>query len=245
MSSAVVILYYIVLTTSLWCVIGNVNAIVSCTLVDVATSLSCLALVQGPSPLLLSGFLSAIQPYTHHGGHLLCWFNIENDDCQQAYHSTNITRHNQAIDFCHYAYNSTTITQYYRITNNSGDTKKRTCKTYQSEHHTMKTLTLTLCLPFHSTISSSAISSMKLKADKHEVADRICTVVKNFQKVDPAKVTPNAHSQNDLGLDSLDTVDIVMALEEEFGCEIPDNEADKINFTGLAVDFMASHPQAK
>ncbi|KAF2286429.1 hypothetical protein GH714_016882 [Hevea brasiliensis] len=58
-------------------------------------------------------------------------------------------------------------------------------------------------------------------------------------------VTPNAHFQNDLGLDSLDSVEVVMALEEEFGFEIPDNEADKISSVNLAVDFIASHPQAK
>ncbi|KAG5549538.1 hypothetical protein RHGRI_014758 [Rhododendron griersonianum] len=81
--------------------------------------------------------------------------------------------------------------------------------------------------------------------DKSEVTDRVVTVVKNFQKVDPSKVTPNAHFQNDLGLDSLDAVEVVMALEEEFGFEIPDNEADKINSINLAVDFIASHPQAK
>ncbi|XP_043719216.1 acyl carrier protein 2, mitochondrial [Telopea speciosissima] len=81
--------------------------------------------------------------------------------------------------------------------------------------------------------------------NKSEVADRVISVVKNFQKVDPSKVTPSAHFQNDLGLDSLDTVEIVMAFEEEFGFEIPDNEADKINSINLAVDFIASHPQAK
>lgn len=81
--------------------------------------------------------------------------------------------------------------------------------------------------------------------DKSEVADRVICVVKNFQKVEPSKVTPNAHFQNDLGLDSLDAVEIVMALEEEFGFEIPDNEADKINSIDLAVDFISSHPQAK
>lgn len=59
------------------------------------------------------------------------------------------------------------------------------------------------------------------------------------------QVTPAAHFQNDLGLDSLDTVEIVMALEEEFGFEIPDNEADKISTINHAVDFIASHPQAK
>ncbi|PKA61760.1 Acyl carrier protein 2, mitochondrial [Apostasia shenzhenica] len=81
--------------------------------------------------------------------------------------------------------------------------------------------------------------------DKAEVADRVITVVKNFQKVDPSKVTPSADFQKDLGLDSLDTVEIVMALEEEFRFEIPDNEADKINSISLAVDFISSHPQAK
>ncbi|KAG6737675.1 hypothetical protein POTOM_059203 [Populus tomentosa] len=91
--------------------------------------------------------------------------------------------------------------------------------------------------------------------DKSEVTDRVVNVVKNFQKVDPSKgydwklkvkwVTPNAHFQNDLGLDSLDSVEIVMALEEEFQFEIPDNEADKINSISLAIDFISSHPQAK
>ncbi|PKU64255.1 Acyl carrier protein 2, mitochondrial [Dendrobium catenatum] len=60
-----------------------------------------------------------------------------------------------------------------------------------------------------------------------------------------AKVTPKANFQTDLGLDSLDTVEVVMALEEEFGFEIPDNEADKISSINDAVDFIASHPQAK
>ncbi|KAK4717381.1 hypothetical protein R3W88_015719 [Solanum pinnatisectum] len=81
--------------------------------------------------------------------------------------------------------------------------------------------------------------------DKSEVTDRVIDCVKNFPKLDPSKVTPNAHFQNDLGLDSLDTVEIVMALEEEFAFEIPDNEADKISSIDLAVAFIASHPQAK
>lgn len=81
--------------------------------------------------------------------------------------------------------------------------------------------------------------------DKGEVADRVVSVVKNFQKVEPSKVTPSAHFQKDLGLDSLDTVEIVMAFEEEFSFEIPDNDAEKIDSIKTAVDFIASHPQAK
>jgi NADH dehydrogenase (ubiquinone) 1 alpha/beta subcomplex 1 len=58
-------------------------------------------------------------------------------------------------------------------------------------------------------------------------------------------VTPSAHFQKDLGMDSLDTVEVVMAFEEEFGVEIPDAEADKILSTSDAITYIASHPQAQ
>lgn len=59
------------------------------------------------------------------------------------------------------------------------------------------------------------------------------------------QVTPTAAFQGDLGLDSLDAVELVMALEEEFGIEIPDAEADKILSTGEAIAYLSAHPQAK
>jgi NADH dehydrogenase (ubiquinone) 1 alpha/beta subcomplex 1, acyl-carrier protein len=59
------------------------------------------------------------------------------------------------------------------------------------------------------------------------------------------QVTPSSSFAADLGLDSLDAVELVMALEEEFGVEIPDAEADKILSTGEAITYLASHPQAK
>jgi NADH dehydrogenase (ubiquinone) 1 alpha/beta subcomplex 1, acyl-carrier protein len=59
-------------------------------------------------------------------------------------------------------------------------------------------------------------------------------------------LTPDAHFKNDLGLDSLDAVELVMDLEDEFRFEIPDNEADdKMDTIKVAVNFIASHPQAK
>uniref|UniRef100_A0ACD5YKZ2 Uncharacterized protein n=1 Tax=Avena sativa TaxID=4498 RepID=A0ACD5YKZ2_AVESA len=82
--------------------------------------------------------------------------------------------------------------------------------------------------------------------DKDEVTERTIKVVKNFPKIeDGSKVKPDAHFKDDLGLDSLDAVEVVMALEEEFGFEIPDDEADKIDSIKVAVDFIASHPKAK
>lgn len=58
-------------------------------------------------------------------------------------------------------------------------------------------------------------------------------------------MTPNASFDKDLGLDSLDAVEVVMAMEEEFAVEIPDAEADRISTTAEAIEYIASHPQAK
>ncbi len=77
------------------------------------------------------------------------------------------------------------------------------------------------------------------------VAERIMTVVKNFEKVDQSKVTPEARFSEDLGLDSLDAVEVVMAIEDEFAVEIPDAEADKISSIDDAIKYISSHPMAK
>lgn len=61
----------------------------------------------------------------------------------------------------------------------------------------------------------------------------------------PEKVSPSSHFANDLGLDSLDTVELVMALEDEFAIEIPDNEAEKIESCGDAVEYLANNVHAK
>ena len=77
------------------------------------------------------------------------------------------------------------------------------------------------------------------------MTDRIVTVVKNFDKVDSDKVTPTSKFQDDLGLDSLDGVEVVMAIEDEFAIEIPDAEADRILSVADAVEYVCGHPMAK
>jgi acyl carrier protein len=58
------------------------------------------------------------------------------------------------------------------------------------------------------------------------------------------EVTNNASFVDDLGADSLDTVELVMALEEEFECEIPDEEAEKITSVQQAIDYIKAHVKA-
>mmetsp|Transcript_26757 Transcript_26757/g.31578 ORF Transcript_26757/g.31578 Transcript_26757/m.31578 type:complete len:116 (+) Transcript_26757:76-423(+) len=78
-----------------------------------------------------------------------------------------------------------------------------------------------------------------------DVSDRIVSVVQNYDKVDKAKVTPESKFFDDLGLDSLDAVEVVMAIEDEFAIEIPDAEADKIMSIKDASEYVSGHPMAK
>jgi acyl carrier protein len=74
-----------------------------------------------------------------------------------------------------------------------------------------------------------------------DVAERVRKIVVEHLGVDESKVTENASFIDDLGADSLDTVELVMAFEEEFGCEIPDDAAEKIVTVKDAVSFIESH----
>lgn len=71
-----------------------------------------------------------------------------------------------------------------------------------------------------------------------EVFDKVKKIVTEQLGVDEADVKPEASFANDLGADSLDTVELVMALEEEFGIEIPDEAAEGIATVQDAVDFI-------
>ncbi|OIO07032.1 MAG: acyl carrier protein [Elusimicrobia bacterium CG1_02_63_36] len=71
--------------------------------------------------------------------------------------------------------------------------------------------------------------------------DRVKKIIVEQLGVDAAEVTPQAHFVNDLGADSLDTVELVMALEEEFDTEIPDEQAEKIQTVGQAIEYIKAH----
>ncbi len=72
----------------------------------------------------------------------------------------------------------------------------------------------------------------------NDIADRVKKIVIEHLGVEEAKVSEAASFIDDLGADSLDTVELVMAVEEEFGCEIPDDAAEKIVTVKDAIDFI-------
>ena len=74
-----------------------------------------------------------------------------------------------------------------------------------------------------------------------DVAERVKKIVIEHLGVDEAKVTNSASFIDDLGADSLDTVELVMAFEEEFGCEIPDDAAENILTVKDAITFIGDN----
>jgi len=76
------------------------------------------------------------------------------------------------------------------------------------------------------------------------VFDRVKAIVVEQLGVDADQVTPQSKFVEDLGADSLDVVELVMALEEEFDIEIPDEDAEKIVTVGEAAKYIESHAEA-
>jgi acyl carrier protein len=77
------------------------------------------------------------------------------------------------------------------------------------------------------------------------VEERVKQIIVEQLGVDEAEVTPNASFVDDLGADSLDTVELVMAFEEAFEIEIPDEDAEKIRTVQDAVTYIDQHAKAK
>ncbi len=77
------------------------------------------------------------------------------------------------------------------------------------------------------------------------IEERVKQIIVEQLGVDEAEVTPNASFVDDLGADSLDTVELVMAFEEAFEIEIPDEDAEKIRTVQDAITYINQHAKAK
>lgn len=86
----------------------------------------------------------------------------------------------------------------------------------------------------------SSGSSSELERD---IRTRVVNLVKKFDKIDADKVTETADFQKDLSLDSLDRVELVMAFEQEFSVEIPDDKADKLTCCADVAKYIISESQ--
>ncbi|HPI00106.1 MAG TPA: acyl carrier protein [Chitinophagaceae bacterium] len=73
------------------------------------------------------------------------------------------------------------------------------------------------------------------------IPERVTKIVVDMLGVDPKQVTPEASFTNDLGADSLGTVELIMALESEFGISIPDEQAETITTVGQAIAYLEQH----
>ena len=77
-----------------------------------------------------------------------------------------------------------------------------------------------------------------------DVAAKVKEIIVNKLGVDDAQVTPEASFTNDLGADSLDTVELVMEFEKAFNLQIPDEDAEKITTVQNAIDYAIAHQKA-
>lgn len=77
------------------------------------------------------------------------------------------------------------------------------------------------------------------------VAEKVASIIAEQLEVEPAKVVPNARFDTDLNADSLDVVELVMAFEEAFDIEIPDEEAEKIQTVQQAIDHITKTQENK
>lgn len=77
-----------------------------------------------------------------------------------------------------------------------------------------------------------------------EIEEKVKSIIVDKLGVDEAEVKPEASFTNDLGADSLDTVELIMEFEKQFGISIPDDQAEKISTVGDAIKFIEDH-QAK
>jgi len=76
-----------------------------------------------------------------------------------------------------------------------------------------------------------------------DLAERVKKIVVEHLDVDPAKVEPKASFIDDLGADSLDIVELVMAFEEEFGIDVPDEEAEKLQSVGDVIRYVEENAE--
>ncbi|HJA22812.1 acyl carrier protein [Limosilactobacillus coleohominis] len=81
--------------------------------------------------------------------------------------------------------------------------------------------------------------------EKNEIFDKVSAIVADHFDIDRAKITDDLNLKTDLDADSIDFVEFVLEVEDTFGAEIEDSEAEKLNTIGEVVDYIAAHQNDK
>jgi acyl carrier protein len=103
-------------------------------------------------------------------------------------------------------------------------------------------LYLAYCIHYNTGAAGAVLSKIREeKSEMSNVDERVKKIVVEQLGVKEDEVSNGSSFVDDLGADSLDTVELVMALEEEFECEIPDEEAEKITTVQQAIDYVNAH----
>jgi len=87
--------------------------------------------------------------------------------------------------------------------------------------------------------------SLQISLDTQEIYGEVGVIIRELMGVDKSEITRETSFINDLNADSLDTVELVMEFEDEFDLSIPDEEAEKIQTVGAAVDYVVNVAQSK
>merc|ERR1711976_606597 len=90
-------------------------------------------------------------------------------------------------------------------------------------------------------LSAQVQYSYEWPINLEQIRDRVMLVLKLYDKINPEKITLDSHFTNDCGLDSLDHVEIIMQMEEEFGFEIPDDHAEYLMTPRKIIQYVADH----
>jgi len=98
----------------------------------------------------------------------------------------------------------------------------------QISHLSFNSNATTFLTPKQGSVSTIRAFSDKPPLTLAHIQDRVLLVLRLYDKIDPTKLTLGSHFMNDMGLDSLDHVEVIMAIEDEFGFEIPDGDAEKL-----------------
>jgi acyl carrier protein len=94
---------------------------------------------------------------------------------------------------------------------------------------------------FSPQLSGSLVTKMKEEDGMASVEEKVKSIIVDQLGVNEAEVTGSASFVDDLGADSLDTIELVMAFEEAFGIEIPDEDAEKIKTVQNAIEYIEAH----